>query len=185
MIAEGSRLYDAEQYTEALAIYEAAAARADGKLLRVFNGLYLSNMQLGKMEAAEQAFDNIVQLGLATNSLSVKFLFKPGGTDFWADPKVNGPYPMWLRALGRDITAAKACITIVGHTSRTGSAVVNERLSLARATNMQKRLEAVTAELIGRIQPIGVGFRENLIGTGTDDLRDALDRRVEFRVRGC
>jgi hypothetical protein len=30
-----------------------------------------------------------------------------------------------------------------------------------------------------------MGFRENLIGTGTDDLRDALDRRVEFRVRSC
>lgn len=185
MISEGSRLYDAEQYAEALTVYETAVARADGKLLRVFNGLYLSNMQLGKMEAAEQAFRNIVQLGLATNSLSVKFLFKPGSTDFWPDPKVNGPYPMWLRALGREITAANACITIVGHTSRTGSESVNEKLSVARATSMQKRLETVNAELIGRIQASGVGFRENLIGIGTDDLRDALDRRVEFRIRGC
>ena len=30
-----------------------------------------------------------------------------------------------------------------------------------------------------------MGFRENVIGTGTDDLRDALDRRVEFKVRPC
>jgi hypothetical protein len=30
-----------------------------------------------------------------------------------------------------------------------------------------------------------MGFRENLIGTGTDDARDALDRRVEFKITGC
>jgi hypothetical protein len=30
-----------------------------------------------------------------------------------------------------------------------------------------------------------VGFKENIIGSGTDDLRDALDRRVEFKVRNC
>ena len=46
-------------------------------------------------------------------------------------------------------------------------------------------LEAATPALTGRLQPLGMGFRENLIGTGTDDLRDALDRRVEFRVRSC
>jgi outer membrane protein OmpA-like peptidoglycan-associated protein len=36
-----------------------------------------------------------------------------------------------------------------------------------------------------RIETAGVGSRENLIGSGTDDQRDALDRRVEFRVVGC
>lgn len=36
-----------------------------------------------------------------------------------------------------------------------------------------------------RLSSDGVGLRENLIGLGTDDLRDALDRRVEFRVVEC
>ena len=31
----------------------------------------------------------------------------------------------------------------------------------------------------------GVGSREKLVGTGTDDVRDALDRRVEFKVVPC
>jgi hypothetical protein len=30
-----------------------------------------------------------------------------------------------------------------------------------------------------------MGSRENLIGLATDDLRDALDRRVEFKVIDC
>lgn len=185
LIAEGSRLYEAGKYDEALAVYETAAARPDGKHMRVFNGLYLSQVQLGRMDGAEQAFGRIVQLGLATNSLSVKFLFKPGGTDFWPDPKISGPYPMWLRVVARESIASKTCITIVGHSSRTGSEESNDRLSLQRAVSIERRLVAVSPEIARQMQTSGVGFRENLIGTGTDDARDALDRRVEFRVRGC
>jgi len=35
------------------------------------------------------------------------------------------------------------------------------------------------------LQTQGFGFRQPLIGIGTDDFRDALDRRVEFSVRDC
>ena len=164
---------------------ENAVARPDGKHLRVYNGLYLSNMQLGRVDAAEQVFSRLVSLGLATNSLSVKFLFKPGSTDFWPDPKINAIYPMWIRVLAREIVAAKTCVTIAGHTSRTGAEGVNDRLSLLRAGAIQKRLETATPDIIGRLISVGVGFRENLVGTGADDASDALDRRVEFRVRGC
>ncbi len=185
LISEGVRLYDAGQFEESLRVYEAAVARADGKQLRVFNGLYLSNKQLNRNEAAEHAFGQIVALGLSTNSLAFKFLFKPASTDFLADPKISGPYDMWLRVLAKEIAGSSHCVTILGHSSRTGSEQVNERLSLARATTMQPKLEAATPALTGRLQPLGMGFRENLIGTGTDDLRDALDRRVEFRVNSC
>ncbi len=185
LISEGSRLYDATQYGEALTVYEAAAARPDGKHLRVYNGLYLSNVQLGRLDGAEQAFGRLVLLGLGTNSLSVKFLFKPGSTEFWPDPKINTFYPMWIRVVAREAIVTKTCITVTGHTSRTGSDQANERLSLARAVSIQRRLEAAAPEMFGRLQASGQGFRENLVGTGSDDAGDALDRRVEFRVRAC
>ena len=185
LISEGSRLYEAGEYVQALAVYEAAAARPDGRHLRVFNGLYLSNIQLNRADGAEAAFARLVLLGLTTNSLAVKFLFKPGSTDFWPDPKINAAYPMWIRVVARESLAAKACITVAGHTSRTGSDQANERLSMSRAVAIQKRLEGVAPEIAGRLQSTGFGFRENLIGTGSDDVRDALDRRVEFRVRNC
>ncbi|MCY7386874.1 MAG: OmpA family protein, partial [Burkholderiales bacterium] len=98
---------------------------------------------------------------------------------------ISGPYQMWLRVLAKEIALSKQCVSITGHSSRTGAEQVNDRLSLARASTIQRRLEASAPELVTRLQAIGVGFRENLIGTGTDDLRDALDRRVEFRVRNC
>lgn len=185
LIAEGSQYYDAGQFDQSLHAYEAAAARPDGKQLRVFNGLYLNNMQLGRSEAAEAAFARIISLGLATNSLAVKFLFRPGSTEFLADSKISSPYPMWLNVLAKEMGNTQQCISVIGHSSRTGTESVNDRLSLARASAMQRKLESIVPELTQRLQPVGMGYRENLIGTGTDDLRDSLDRRVEFRVRNC
>jgi outer membrane protein OmpA-like peptidoglycan-associated protein len=134
---------------------------------------------------AERAFAKIAALGLATNSLSVKILFRPGSLDFWADPKVSGQYNMWLRIVAREVAASRACLTIVGHTSKTGNEQFNDRLSLQRAQTIQKRIESQAPETAGRLQSIGMGFRENLVGSGTDDLRDSLDRRVDFKVRNC
>ena len=185
LISEGSSRYEAGNYAEALRYYEAAAARPDGPQLRVFNGLYLADTQLGRTDDAEKAFAKIVALGLATNSLSVKFLFRPGSTDFIADPKVSGPYNMWLRILAREVAASKSCLNIVGHTSHTGTEQFNDRLSLQRAVTIQRKIEVLAPETAGRLVSVGVGFRENLVGSGTDDLRDALDRRVEFKVRNC
>ena len=185
LIGEGSKLYEAGNYAEALRYYESAAARPEGQQLRVLNGLYLTNIQLGRTDEAEKAFAKIVSLGLATNSLSVKFLFRPGSLDFLADPKVSGPYSMWLRLVAREVAASKACLTIVGHTSHTGAEQYNDKLSKDRAIAIQRRIEAQAAETAGRLVSVGVGFRENLVGSGTDDLRDALDRRVEFKVRNC
>ena len=185
LISEGSNRYEAGNYAEALRYYETAAGRPEGQQLRVLNGLYLANTQLGHTDEAEKAFAKIVALGLATNSLSVKFLFKPGSLDFLADPKVSGPYNTWLRLVAREVAASKTCLTIVGHTSHTGTEQFNDRLSLQRAVAIQRRIEAQAPETAGRLVSVGVGFRENLVGSGTDDLRDALDRRVEFKVRNC
>ena len=185
LISEASKLYEAGNYAEALRYYESAAARPEGQQLRVFNGLYLVNTQLGRTDEAEKAFAKIVALGLATNSLSVKFLFRPGSLDFLADPKVSGPYNMWLRLVAREVASSK----VVPHHRRshqpTGTEQFNDRLSLQRAVTIQRRIEALAPETVGRLQSVGMGFRENLVGSGTDDLRDALDRRVEFKVRAC
>ena len=79
---------------------------------------------------------------------------------------------------------ASASDALIG-TSRTGSEQNNERLSLRRAELIKQRMLAETREASSRIETAGSGSRENLIGSGTDDLRDALDRRVEFRVIPC
>jgi len=185
VITEATALYNAERYQEALAQYKSAASTPAGEQLRVLNGIYLTNWKLGNMVEAERAFSKVVALGIANNTLGVKFLFNPGSTQFWSDPRISGPYAMWVRQIAKEASAAKVCMNIVGHTSRTGSEQANEQLSLQRATAIRQKLEAESGELGPRIKAAGKGFRENIVGSGTDDARDVLDRRVEFKIVGC
>jgi tetratricopeptide (TPR) repeat protein len=185
LISEATNSYNAEHYEEALGQYKSALATPAGEQLRVLNGIYLTNWKLGRTAEAERAFAKVVALGIANTNLGVKFLFNPGGTDFWSDARISGPYAMWLRQIAHEAAVAKVCIQIVGHTSRTGSEQANDHLSLLRATYIKQRLEADAPELAGKTKAIGKGFRENIVGSGTDDVRDALDRRVEFKIASC
>ena len=185
LINAATTAYNEDRYEEALDLYTRAAANPGGDQLRVFSGLYLTNWQLGRSDDAEKAFGRIVASGVANNNLGVKILFRPGTTDFWPDPKVSGPYTVWLRQIARQVSASKLCLHLVGHASRTGAEGYNDRLSLQRAALIKQRLEAESAALAPRTRSSGVGWRENLVGLGTDDVRDALDRRVEFKVMSC
>jgi outer membrane protein OmpA-like peptidoglycan-associated protein len=184
-INEATQLYNNDKYDEALALYKTALATPSGAQMRTLNGIYLSSLKLGRNTEAEQAFSKVVEYGIANNNLGVKFLFNPNTTDFWSDPKVSGPYPLWLRQIARQSANAKVCMDVVGHTSRTGSASYNDKLSAQRATAIRQRLSAEAPELVARTKASGVGFRENIVGTGTDDASDALDRRVEFKIVPC
>lgn len=185
LVTEADNFYGAERFTEALSRYEAAAKRSDGQQLRIYSGLYLTQRQLGLLDEAEKTFGNIVRLGLATNNLSVKFLFKAGSTDFISDTKVSSSYAMWLRQIARQASQIDSCVVVVGHTSKTGTEQTNTRLSLQRASIVKYRLEAIVPELSRKLREAGLGYSENIVGSATDDARDALDRRVEFKVVRC
>ena len=184
-INEATLAYNNDKYQESLDLYKAALASPSGEQLRTLNGVYLASWKLGRMQEAEQAFGKVVALGIANSSLGVKFLFNPGTTDFWSDPKVSGPYPIWMRQIAKQTAQAKVCMNIVGHTSHTGSDTYNDRLSTQRSAAIRQKLGAEAGELMTRTKTSGVGFRENIIGTGTDDASDSLDRRVEFKIVGC
>ena len=184
-VSEATVAYNNDSYQDALALYQNAAAKPGGEQLRVLNGIYLASWKLGRANDAEDAFGKVVALGLSSNNLGVKFLFNPGTTNFWSDSQVSGPYSFWLRQIARQAAVAKVCMNVVGHTSLTGSQAYNDRLSLQRAAYIKKRLDTEAPELASRTKASGMGFRENLVGTGTDDARDALDRRVEFKIAEC
>lgn len=184
-ISEAATLYGRGRYEDSLARFGAAAKTPEGDQLRVLSGTYLSLIKLNRMAEAEQAFGKMVDYGIAHKQLGVKFLFNPGGTVFWSDPKVSGQYAMWLGQIARLSTDAKVCMDIVGHTSHTGAGSLNDALSLQRASAIRQRLMAQSAVLGERTKADGKGFRENIIGTGTDNAVDALDRRVEFKIIDC
>ncbi len=185
VISEATTLYNAEKYQDALGQYQNALATPQGQQLRVQSGIYLTSMKLGRTAEAEQAFGRIVALGFAYHELGVKFLFQPGSTEFWADPKISGSYGMWLRQIAHEAAAAKSCMSIVGHTSRSGPAPINDALSLKRAASVLQRLAQEKPALGARMRAEGMGFRQNIVGSGSDNSFDVLDRRVEFKIVPC
>ena len=185
VISEATSLYNAEKYVDALGQYKTALSTPQGEQLRVQSGIYLTNIKLGHTAEAEQAFGRIVALGIAYNELGVKFLFQPGSVEFWNDPKISGAYGMWLRQIANATVAAGSCMAVVGHTSHSGPAPANEALSLRRAAYVRLKLAVERPELAPRTRAEGMGFRQNIVGSGTDNAFDVLDRRVEFKIVPC
>lgn len=182
IVSEAIEAYDANRYQEALNLYTTAQKTPAGNQLRVYNGLYLAHWKLGHNELAAEAFGRVVDHGLRNNALGVKILFRPGSTALSNNPGLNSPYDMWLRQIAARGARGGTCLQVTGHSSPSGSAVVNEQLSQIRAEYVKDRLEADSPALRGHVIATGAGAKANMIGTGADDPSDALDRRVEFKV---
>lgn len=179
IIADAIEAYNAARYAEALDQYRSALRTQAGDQLRAHNGIYLSNLKLNRRPAAEQAFGDLVDFSLANRRLAVKLLFRPGSTGLLGD---TGQTDMWLQQIASRAARRNTCLQVSGHTTRSGAAALNERLSLLRAEYVKARLEDMAPPLRGKLIAAGFGANENLVGTGADDATDALDRRVEFRV---
>ena len=185
LVNDGIEAYDAGRYRDALDVYQGALKTPGGDQLRVLNGIYLANYKLHRTKPAMEAFGKLVDYGLKSDRLAVKFLFKPGSTQFNTDAKVRAPYSAWLEKIAERTAANKGCLEVAGHTSATGLAPINDRLSGLRADYIKDRLEDEEHSLRERLIATGKGSREMIVGTGRDDASDALDRRVEFKVVKC
>jgi outer membrane protein OmpA-like peptidoglycan-associated protein len=184
LINDGVQAYNAKRYKDALDRYQSALVTPGGEQLRVLNGIYLAYSELHRRNDASEAFGKVVDYGLKGERLAVKFLFRPGTTEFVKE-RVSAPYETWIEKIAERTVTKKACLEIVGHTSATGLASVNDRLSVLRAGYIKDRLEAGAGELRGHLLATGRGSRELIVGTGKDDTSDAVDRRVEFKVIPC
>ncbi len=185
LVNDGIEAYDEGRYRDALDVYQSALKTPGGEQLRVLNGIYLANYKLRRMRAAMEAFGKVIDYGLKGDKLAVKFLFKPGSTQFVNDRSLRAPYDSWIEKIAERTAAKQGCLEIVGHTSATGLPAINDRLSGLRADYIKDRLEDEQRSLRGRLIATGKGSREMMVGTGKDDASDALDRRVEFKVAPC
>jgi outer membrane protein OmpA-like peptidoglycan-associated protein len=183
---EASTALSGGDYLRAVGLFEQSLNRPDGQTMKNYSGLYQAYYRSNQKDKAAEAFAKLFELGVANNSVTVKFLFAVGSTEFVSNADLVAQYDIWLKQAARYLASTGTCMTVVGHTSHTGTADYNLRLSRERAEKIQ-RLLASLAPPSGRVNvdTLGRGFEENIIGTGTDDEQDAIDRRVEFRVRAC
>ena len=185
IVAEAQAAFAENKMAEAYRLFREAQPVADPDDLRILNGLYLAGWRLGKKKEATETFGRIVGIGLDRKSLPIKIFFNPGQTTLLASADLQAQYAVWLREVAFQVGVRETCMKVVGHTSRTGSAAGNLALSQRRAAIVKQTLERLNRSLDTRLSSEGVGANEIIVGLGTDDMRDALDRRVEFRTVDC
>lgn len=185
VINEAMIAYADNKTADAYRLYREARSFTDADDLRVLNGLYTTSWKTGRKKEAAETFGKIVGVGLDARRLPIKMFFNPGSTTLLQSADLQAQYAVWLHELATQVGARDTCLRVVGHTSRTGDAAANDVLSQKRAAVIKQSLERQNKKLVSRVSADGVGSREIVVGLGTDDLRDALDRRVEFRTVDC
>ena len=186
LLNDAGQLYAKHDYQQALTLYQEAAAQAKGQVLRTYAGLYITYLRLEQPTAAAQAFNKLLELNFQqSNLLTLKILFKVGSEEFYGDALVQNQYKLWIKNIGQYLQTNERCLVVAGHSSHSGNASFNEELSLKRATTVKTLMETETPTVVGKIKAEGKGFSENLVGSGTDDDRDKLDRRTEFKLSNC
>ena len=185
LLHEAIVAYQDQQFAQARRLFVQATDIADPDDLRVLGGRYLTSWRLGAKDDAAQELKRLVANGLAAGSLPLKVLFRPGSTVMLPGADLREQYRQWIREVARQASARQACLRIVGNVSRSTSATASVELSQRRAATVRWLLAQAAPTSGNRFTAQGAGWRDNLIGSGHDDQRDALDRRIEFRVVDC
>ncbi len=185
LLVQAETDYENKDYTKSLKLFKQVSEHPDGsKLMRTYAGLYETNLKLSNQEAAENAFSQLLATSVEENqNLNIKFLYQVNSIEFVDDPKLKDDYALWLRMITKYFNDNDQCFHIVGHSSKTGNQVYNKKLSLKRAKAFQNKLPIINIQI--RSKAIGKGFVNNMVGSGTDDAKDAVDRRVEIVVVNC
>ena len=184
LLAEGERLQAQGRCRDALQPYGMAALEAGPARGRALAAIHLCQWQLQRNQAGEESFALWLRHELEQGQLPLRLLFQPGETRYLADARISAPYGMWLRHVAEALPQHH-CLTLVGHA---GPSTVEQRaaeLALRRAQTVQRQLERLVPALKDRIRPVAARPDQAIVGSASNDLRDALDRRVEFGIDPC
>ncbi len=186
LLAEGGRLEAQGRCRDALQHYEPAALQPGPTQGQALAAIYLCQWQLQQPKAAQATFGRFIAHELAQGRLPLKLLFQPGETRYLAEPRISGPYGIWLRQLAGPLLGSQACLSLIGHAGPSAIEQGAAELPLRRAQTVQQQLVVLAPALAGRLRSEAAApDLPPLIGSASDDWRDALDRRVSFRLRPC
>lgn len=184
-LAKGDRLRAQGRCREALPHYGLAAVEASPTRGQALAAAYLCHWQLQRPKSAEESFTLWLRHELEQGRLPLRLLFQPGEARYLTDARISAPYGMWLRRIADVTLASRHCLTLNGHAGPSAVEQYAAELPLRRAQAVQRQLETLAPALKGRLESLAVQPDEPAMGNASDDLRDALDRRVEFTVVPC
>jgi len=185
MRVKGDTLYDDKEFGKSLDYYNKAATISGSPELEILSGQFTLMVHQGRIDQAEPVYGQLLKASIAeTGGIATKITFSPNAKQpLESKSKLHTVYVRQAALLLASLPECK--VTIIGHSSRTGTAEYNDKLSQQRAASIQKMMASFAPGAGPRVQVIGRGFRENIVGTGADDVTDQIDRRVEFKFSSC
>lgn len=185
-MATASEHYGAGRLAAARTELRAALALPGGQRADVLNGLYLTEWRLKRSKEAELAFGDLVAHGMATRRMGLLLPFKADAAELPTGKQLTQPLPMWWKQIALRVPQkGGTCLDISGHASSGGGDDADESLSFRRAFAVRTQLIERSPQLGTATVVNGVGNRQRLVGSGANDASDALDRRVELRLKDC
>jgi outer membrane protein OmpA-like peptidoglycan-associated protein len=185
LIKEAERLSANKDYEQSLLLFYLVSERKDSPLKETYLELYQNARNLNQQVAASDAFQRLLaQNVIETKKLTFKFLFAPQSSSFTDDKDLRKEYSFWLHEIVKYFENNKRCFQIIGHTGKEETDNP-KRLSLQRAKKIQLMMKVNFPMVMERSTLIGKGDEENIIGIGTNDMMDILDRRVELNIINC
>jgi outer membrane protein OmpA-like peptidoglycan-associated protein len=186
LLMDAARAYEKADFMAAQTFLKKAVTPSGAGAVFIYNGLYLVNQQLGQSQAAARAMQNAIAVSIKKyGTLMVRLAFEKNSAEFPAETSIRDTYIEWLGHIAAYFRNTQDCLRIIGHTSRTGSESWNALLSKRRARFIQKKFKVMLPDVMARSEAVGIGSRKTLVGIGTDDNRDAVDRRVEIIILDC
>jgi outer membrane protein OmpA-like peptidoglycan-associated protein len=185
MNVKGDMLYEQGEYKKSLSYYDQAASSQSRPQIQVLNGQFTNLVRQAEWDRAEVVYAKLIRASIAeTGNLASKITYSPNS--FLPIEGKAAIYGIYIRQIAKLVAAVPTCrIKIIGHSSRTGDAAYNDALSLQRSVWILKEMSSYAAGIGSKAETSGRGFKENIVGTGTDDVRDEIDRRVEFKFTQC
>jgi len=182
LLTQAETAYQEEDFERALVLFQLATEREDGRTLRTYAGLYDTYFKLDNLQAAEQTFSQLLTASIREHQqLNLKLLFAVDSVEFIDDPQLRQQYAIWLTQIGAFLSQHDYCFQIEGHSTPKEE----PQLALARAQWVHQQLQAEFPDIVLKTRAVGQGAKDNIIGSGSHDLRDAIDRRVEFVMIDC
>ena len=185
MQVKGDMLYEEKEYKKSLSYYDQAASSQDGLQLEVLNGQFTNLLKQEEWDRAEGVYAKLIRASIAeTGEIASKITFNPNS--LLPIESKSRIYSIYIRQTAKLVASVPSCrIKIIGHCSRTGKEAYNDTLSLQRSAWILKEMSSYVPDIADKSETLGLGFRENIVGTGTDDITDEIDRRVEFKFDKC
>ncbi len=185
MLVKGDLLYEQREFKKSLSYYNQAAGSQAEQPMEVLNGQYTNLAKQGQWDSAEEIYGRLAKISVnETNEITSKITFNPNSTKPVESKMAQ--YNIYMKQIANLISSSPECtVQIIGHCSKTGNSAYNEKLSLQRAMWIQKKMASYVPGVMNKSKTIGRGFRENIVGTGRDDVTDEIDRRVEFKFSHC